>query len=71
MLEVPKLLHESVPAGVLELSVVAAVVSGVTALLSTWFLMRYFRQHDQMALNPFAYYCILAGAVSLGFLLFV
>jgi len=69
VLEVPKLLHESVPAGVLELSVVAAIVSGVTALLSTWFLMRYFRQHDQMALNPFAYYCMLAGAVSLGVLL--
>jgi undecaprenyl-diphosphatase len=71
VLEVPKLLHESVPAGVLQLSVLAAVVSGVTALLSTWFLMRYFRKHDAMALNPFAYYCILAGAMSLGVLLFV
>jgi len=65
VLEVPKLLHESVPQGVLMLSVVAAVVSGLTALFSTWFLMRYFRNHDVMALNPFAYYCILAGALSL------
>lgn len=66
VLEVPKLLHESVPVGVLQQSVIAAVISGITALLSTWFLMRYFRQHDVMALNPFAYYCFLAGAASLG-----
>ncbi len=43
------------------LSVAAAVVAGITAFLSTAFLMRYFRQHDAMALNPFAYYCVLAG----------
>ena len=65
VLEVPKLLHESIPPGVLGLSVLAAVVAGITALLSTAFLMRYFRQHDIMALNPFAYYCVLAGGISL------
>jgi undecaprenyl-diphosphatase len=65
VLEVPKLLHESIPPGVLTLSVMAAVVAGVTAFLSTAFLMRYFRQHDNMALNPFAYYCILVGGLSL------
>ena len=54
--------------GVVELSAIAAVVAGITALLSTWFLMRYFRQHDSWALNPFAYYCVLAGAISLGIL---
>jgi undecaprenyl-diphosphatase len=68
VLEVPKLLHEHVPHGVLAMSAIAAVVAGVTALLSTAFLMRYFRQHDSWALNPFAYYCVLAGAVSLGVL---
>ena len=61
VLEVPKLLHTDIPQGVLELSVVAAVVSGIVALLSTAFLMRYFRQNDKWALNPFAYYCIVAG----------
>ena len=50
---------------------IAAVVAGITALLSTAFLMRYFRQHDTWALNPFAYYCIAAGAVSLVLLLVV
>ena len=68
VLEVPKLLHEHVPSGVLMTSAIAAVVAGFTALLSTAFLMRYFRQHDSWALNPFAYYCIAAGAISLGLL---
>nr|WP_294520451.1 undecaprenyl-diphosphate phosphatase [uncultured Rhodopila sp.] len=71
VLEVPKLLHESIPPGVLTNSIIAAVVAGITALLSTAFLMRYFRQHDSMALNPFAYYCILAGGLSLAVLLFL
>ncbi len=69
VLEVPKLMHEHVAQGVLGISIVAAVVAGVTALLSTAFLMRYFRQHDSWALNPFAYYCVLAGGISLAVLL--
>jgi undecaprenyl-diphosphatase len=71
VLEVPKLMHEHVPSGVLLISAIAAVVAGITALLSTAFLMRYFRQHDSWALNPFAYYCILAGGISLGVLFLV
>lgn len=71
VLEVPKLMHEHVPEGVLAMSSIAAVVAGITALLSTAFLMRYFRQHDSWALNPFAYYCIVAGALSLGVLFLV
>jgi undecaprenyl-diphosphatase len=68
VLEVPKLMHEQVPHGVLVTSAIAAVVAGITALLSTAFLMRYFRKHDSWALNPFAYYCLVAGAASLGVL---
>ena len=68
VLEVPKLLHEDMPPGTLQLSAVAAVVSGVVALLSTAFLMRYFRSHDRWALNPFAYYCIAAGLLAAGYL---
>lgn len=67
-LEVPKLLHSGVPAGVFQLSAIAAVVAGLTAYASTWFLMRYFRQHDSWALTPFAAYCIVAGLGSLVFL---
>jgi undecaprenyl-diphosphatase len=69
VLEVPKLLHASVPPGVFDLSALAAVVAGVTAFASTAFLMRYFRQHDAWALNPFAYYCFVVGAGSLALLL--
>jgi undecaprenyl-diphosphatase len=71
VLEVPKLLHESIPPGVLTQSIIAAVAAGITALLSTAFLMRYFRQQDNMALNPVAYYCIAAGGISLAVLLFL
>ena len=45
------------------------MLSGITALASTAFLMRYFRDHDSWALNPFAYYCLAAGLISLGLLL--
>lgn len=69
VLEVPKLLHANVPAGVFGLSALAAVIAGVTAFASTAFLMRYFRQNDAWALNPFAYYCWVAGAGSLALLL--
>jgi undecaprenyl-diphosphatase len=54
---------------VFELSVVAAVVAGVTAFASTAFLMKYFRNNDNWALNPFAYYCFVVGAGSLAILL--
>ncbi len=67
-LEVPKLLHAGVPAGTLQVAAVAAVVAGVVAWLSTAFLMRWFADHDQWALNPFAYYCIAAGGLSAAFI---
>jgi undecaprenyl-diphosphatase len=70
VLEVPKLLHEHVPAGTFLLAAIAAVVAGITAWLSTWFLMRYFREHDDWALSPFAGYCIVAGLGSLAVLWF-
>ncbi|MBO0735733.1 MAG: undecaprenyl-diphosphate phosphatase [Alphaproteobacteria bacterium] len=65
VLEVPKLLRAGVPHAILTDALVAAVVAGVTAFASTAFLMRYFREHDRWALNPFAYYCLLAGLGSL------
>lgn len=68
VLEVPKLLHASVAPGTLPLAALAAVVAGVTAWLSTAFLMRYFRSNDTWALNPFAYYCIVLGGGALAVL---
>jgi undecaprenyl-diphosphatase len=70
VLEVPKLLKADVPHEVLLNAGIAAGVAGVTALLVTWFLMRYFRANDDMALNPFAFYCIAGGLGSIGWLLF-
>jgi undecaprenyl-diphosphatase len=69
VLEVPKLLKAEVPPGVLTNAAIAAVAAAVTALLTTWFLMRYFRRNDDMALNPFAAYCVLGGLGSLAWLL--
>ena len=71
VLEVPKLLHADMPPGTLQMSLIAAVVAGIVALLSTAFLMRYFRNHDRWALNPFAYYCIVAGLLAIGYLEYV
>jgi len=68
VLEVPHLLHASVAPGVFAQAAVAAVAAGLTALLTTWFLMRYFRSNDRWALSPFAYYCILAGLGSAAYL---
>ena len=61
VLEVPKLLHAGLPPGTLSNAVLAAVVAGVVALLSTWFLMRWFRRNDEWALTPFGWYCIAFG----------
>jgi undecaprenyl-diphosphatase len=70
VLEVPKLLRAEIPPGVFATASIAAVVAGVTAFAATAFLMRYFRRHDDLALNPFAYYCLtfgLGSALWLGF----
>jgi undecaprenyl-diphosphatase len=61
VLEVPKLLHASVPPGTFKMATAAAVVAALVAFASTAFLMRYFRHNDKWALDPFAYYCLFAG----------
>jgi len=62
--EVPKLAHAGLPPGTFALAFAAALVAGAVAYASTAFLMRYFRGHDEWALNPFAYYCLAAGGLS-------
>jgi undecaprenyl-diphosphatase len=63
--EVPKLLRADVPAATLQMAVVSAILAGVVAFISTALLMRYFRGTDKLALNPFGFYCIVAGLGSL------
>ena len=67
--QAPKLLRADIPPGTLLIASLAAVVAGITAWLSTWFLMRYFRDHSDWALSPFAAYCIVVGLGSLAILL--
>jgi undecaprenyl-diphosphatase len=69
VLEVPHLLHGGAAGAIGPVAWIAGLVAGVTAYLSTWFLMRYFGRHDFQALDPFAYYCIAFGVSSLGLLL--
>ena len=71
VLEVPHLFHHEVAAQFGPVVWLAGLVAGVTAYLSTAFLMRYFRRHDFEALDPFAYYCWGAGMISLALLFFV
>ena len=66
--ELPKLAHAGMTSDAW-LAIVAGLVSGVTAWLAIWLLMRYFRGNDVKALDPFAWYCWAVGSLSLGVLL--
>ena len=70
VLEVPKLAHDQAAHGALTLAIISAVVAGLTALASTAFLMRWFRGHEQRAMTPYAVYCLIAGILSVGFLVY-
>lgn len=60
VLEVPKLLH--LPVSTLLLVLFGAILSGIAAFVSTKFLLKYF---ETGRLDPFAYYCMGAGLVTL------
>ncbi|CAI3923242.1 MULTISPECIES: undecaprenyl-diphosphate phosphatase [Commensalibacter] len=44
---------------------IATIVGGVTALISTTLIMKYFHNHEKLALTPFSFYCIALGSISL------
>ena len=62
-LEGPKLLRHGESFG--PLAILAGIIAGVTAFVSTALLMRWFKTHDVKGFNPFAVYCAVAGLVSL------
>ncbi len=62
LIEVPQLLISGVP---LAEYVVAAVLAGIAAYASARFLLRYFRSGR---LDPYGWYCIAAGLISLALL---
>ncbi len=43
----------------------AGLIAGVVAFVSVWALMRWFRRHEFKAFDPFAVYCLVAGAAAL------
>jgi undecaprenyl-diphosphatase len=53
------------PANMLHLSIIAGVLAGAAAYLSLWAIMKWFKGHDIKAFDPFAYYCMGAGALFL------
>jgi len=69
--EVPKLFAGNIADEFGALVWISGIVAGITAYASTAFLMRYFRRHDFEALDPFAYYCWVAGVIAVALLLFV
>lgn len=66
VLEVPLLFGS--PGSTLLIALVGGALSGVAAFVSTRFLMRYF---EQGRLDPFGYYCIVAGLACFAYFLFV
>jgi undecaprenyl-diphosphatase len=64
IVEVPQLLSSGVPLGEY---LAAAVLSGLAAYASARFLLRYFRSGR---LDPYGWYCLAAGLVSLALLHF-
>ncbi|MEI6985284.1 MAG: undecaprenyl-diphosphate phosphatase [Rhodospirillaceae bacterium] len=67
VLEIPKMLRHAGGGGITTLSIVAGVVAGVTAYASVAFLMHYFKTNELKALNPFGFYCLVAGMASVVF----
>jgi len=66
-LEAPKLIHR--PGDFGATAILAGVVAGVTALISVVALMRWFKVKDVKGFDPFAFYCWIAGAGSLAWLM--
>jgi undecaprenyl-diphosphatase len=62
LIEVPQLFTTSVP---IAAYAAAAVLAGIAAYLSARFLLRYFRSGR---LDPYGWYCIAAGIVSIALL---
>jgi undecaprenyl-diphosphatase len=60
IVEVPKLLHTNT-AGLLQVSLIGGIASGIAAYLSVWLLMKWFNTNEVTAMRPFAWYCWLIG----------
>lgn len=65
--ELPKMLKVQQVNGAMTISlpmaVAAGVVAGITAFLSVWLLMRWFKTHEVKGYDLYAYYCMAAGVL--------
>jgi undecaprenyl-diphosphatase len=64
ILEVPKLIKHGTN-GLLQMSLVGGLLSGIFAFISVWILMNWFKKKEINAMRPFAYYCWIVGLVIL------
>lgn len=64
IIEVPKLLkvHQH---GLVQMSLVGGLLSGIFAFISVWILMSWFKKKEINAMRPFSYYCWIVGLVIL------
>lgn len=53
--------HLSLSVSIIEQSLIGAVIAGLTALICSRLLLRFFNEEDNKALTPFGIYCIIAG----------
>ncbi|SEC10548.1 undecaprenyl-diphosphate phosphatase [Paenibacillus sp. GP183] len=64
IVELPKLRHSNI-SGLLQISLMGGILSGIFAFISVWILMRWFKKHEINAMRPFAYYCWGIGLIIL------
>jgi undecaprenyl-diphosphatase len=62
ILEVPKAWHAHATQ-IFHYGLIGGLITAIIAYLSTFFLMRYFKNHEIRALRPFAYYCMIVGVI--------
>ncbi|GEM18190.1 undecaprenyl-diphosphate phosphatase [Gluconobacter oxydans] len=53
--------HMTISHDIMVQCVAGAVIAGLTALICSLVMLRFFRNHDGWALTPFGVYCVLAG----------
>jgi undecaprenyl-diphosphatase len=64
IIEIPKLIKGGTH-GLVQMSLLGGLMSGVFAFLSVWILMRWFKKNEINAMRPFAYYCWIVGILVL------
>ncbi|WP_028403275.1 undecaprenyl-diphosphate phosphatase [Ectobacillus panaciterrae] len=64
ILEVPKILKSGTH-GLLQMSLLGGLMSGIFAFLSVWILMKWFKTKEINAMRPFSYYCWVVGVLVL------